>query len=158
MTKTEIIEEYLSIEGNKEKSLRVAIAEINSIYNVKVSVGLIQKTKVNSEHQSEQSKVNSEHQSEQSKVNSEHQSEQSKVNSEHRKAEVTLELEILLNRMGECSNLFDMTECVRQFDVYVQNTKTSVKNLLNDKMTELLEWQLKLIADYGLDERLCFTY
>ena len=136
MTKTEIIEEYLSIEGNKEKSLRVAIAEINSIYNVKVSVGLIQKTKVNSEHQSEQSKVNS----------------------EHRKAEVTLELEILLNRMGECSNLFDMTECVRQFDVYVQNTKTSVKNLLNDKMTELLEWQLKLIADYGLDERLCFTY
>ena len=140
MTKTEIIKDWLSIEGNSEKSMRVSIAEIAKMYGVKISVGMFHKTKVNSEHQSE------------------HQSEHPEVNSEHPIGELTPELEMVLNRMGECTNLFDMVEVIRQFDVYVQKNNVSIKHLLNKKLDELLDWQLKLVADYGLDERLCFTF
>ena len=136
MTKTEIIKEYLSIEGNKEKSMRVSIAEINSIYGVKISDGMFHKIKVNREQQSEHPEVNS----------------------EHPIGELTPELEMVLNRMGECTNLFDMVETIRQFDVYVQKNNVSIKHLLNKKLNELLDWQLRLVADYGLDERLCFTF
>lgn len=45
MTKTRIIEDYLSVKGNDEKPLGTVVKEIKDIYGVKTSLNFAQKVK-----------------------------------------------------------------------------------------------------------------
>lgn len=45
MTKTKIIEDYLSVKGNDEKPLGTVVKEIKDIYGVKTSLNFVQKVK-----------------------------------------------------------------------------------------------------------------
>lgn len=45
MTKTRIIEDYLSIKGNNKKPLGTAVKEIKDIYGIKTSLDFVLKVK-----------------------------------------------------------------------------------------------------------------
>ena len=133
-TKTEIIKEYLNVEGNLAKQTKVQVEEIKKLYGVEVTRQFINKCKLQVE------------------------TPNTKVETVETQTEITEELQLLLDVLRICTNIFQMAEAIRQLDVYVQNNKVSIKDILNDYVeNNLAPFQKNLIVMYGLDKRICFN-